>query len=235
MKKPLIGLTLDYENSKSYSNFPWYAIRENYFLAIEKAGGIGVALPHNLNDISAFTNNLDGLLITGGNFDIDPRIFGDSHRHKTIHTKENRTTFELQLGKKMLDSNKPVFGICGGQQLINVIYQGTLIQHIPDEIDNAIEHEQTNPRDKPGHEVVIKKDSFLYKIISRQKILVNSAHHQAVKNPGRGLKINARSPDGVIEGIEDPLKNFCIGVQWHPEFLVQNSDFLLFKKFIDSC
>ena len=101
MKKPLIGLTLDYENSKSYSNFPWYAIRENYFVAIEKAGGIGVALPHNLNDISVFTNNLDGLLITGGNFDIDPIIFGDSYKHKTIYTKENRTTFELKLGKKM--------------------------------------------------------------------------------------------------------------------------------------
>ena len=72
-------------------------------------------------------------------------------------------------------------------------------------------------------------------ILDKKKILVNSAHHQAVKDPGRGLKINARSSDGVIEGIEDPLKNFCIGVQWHPEFLIQNSDFLLFKKFINCC
>ena len=98
-----------------------------------------------------------------------------------------------------------------------------------------MEHEQTNPKNEPGHEVTIIKDSLLYAIISKHKILVNSAHHQAVKNPGKGLKINAKSSDGVIEGIEDPLKNFCIGVQWHPEFLIQDSDLLLFKKFIDSC
>lgn len=235
MKKPLIGLTLDYENNKSYSNYPWYAIRENYFTAIQKAGGIGVALPYNLNAIKTFTNNLDGLLITGGNFDINPIIFGESNRHKTISTKENRTNFELKLGKEMLAFNKPVFGICGGEQLINVIYKGNLIQHIPDEINNALQHEQTNPRNEPGHEVNIIKNSFLYSIISKTKIMVNSAHHQAVKKPGKGLKVNARSPDGLIEGIEDPTKNFCIGVQWHPEFILQNSDLLLFKKFVDSC
>ena len=235
MKKPLIGLTLDYEIGKSYSNYPWYAIRENYFFAIEKAGGVGIALPHNLSETTTFTNNLDGLLITGGNFDINPGVYGDSYTHKTISTKKNRTNFELKLGREMLNSDKPVFGICGGEQLINVIYKGSLIQHIPAEVTDALEHEQTNPKNEPGHEVTIIKDSLLYAIISKHKILVNSAHHQAVKNPGKGLKINAKSSDGVIEGIEDPLKNFCMGVQWHPEFLIQDSDLLLFKKFIDSC
>ena len=132
----------------------------------------------------------------------------------------------------MLAFNKPVFGVCGGEQLINVIYKGNLIQHIPDEINNALQHEQTNPRNEPGHEVNIIKNSFLYSIISKTKIMVNSAHHQAVKKPGKGLKVNARSPDGLIEGIEDPTKNFCIGVQWHPEFLITKADTSIIKDFI---
>ena len=123
----------------------------------------------------------------------------------------------------ILTDNKPLLGICGGEQLINVLYKGTLIQHIPDEIENPLEHEQNNPRNEAGHNVTIKKNTKLHNIISKNNIMVNSAHHQAVKNPGQGLVINAFSEDGVIEGIEDPTMNFCIGVQWHPEFFIQNS------------
>ena len=133
------------------------------------------------------------------------------------------------------ENNKPLLGICGGEQLINVLYKGTLIQHIPDEIENSLEHEQINPRNEAGHSITIKKNTKLHSIISQNNIMVNSAHHQAVKKPGKGLLINAFSEDGVIEGIEDPSMNFCIGVQWHPEFFIQNSDKLLLKAFINSC
>ena len=235
MKKPLIALTLDYETSKGYSNYPWYAIRENYFTSIEESGGIGVGIPHNMKDIVSLLHKIDGLVITGGNFDIDPNIFGESSVHKTVKLKENRTNFELLAAEIMLKQNKPVLGICGGEQLINVLYKGSLIQHIPDEIKNSIEHEQKNPRNEAGHSVTIQENTKLYSIISKQNIMVNSAHHQAIKVPGKGLIVNALSNDGVIEGIEDPTKKFCIGVQWHPEFFIQGSDNKLLKAFINAC
>ena len=235
MKKPLIALTLDYETSKGYSNYPWYAIRENYFTSIEESGGIGVGIPHNTKDIVSLLHKIDGLVITGGNFDIDPNIFGESSVHKTVKLKQNRTNFELLAAEIMLKKNKPVLGICGGEQLINVLYKGSLIQHIPDEIKNPIEHEQKNPRNEAGHSVTIQENTKLYSIISKQNIMVNSAHHQAIKVPGKGLIVNALSNDGVIEGIEDPTKIFCIGVQWHPEFFIQGSDNKLLKAFINAC
>jgi len=235
MKKPLIALTLDYETSKGYSKYPWYAIRENYFTSIEESGGIGVGIPHNMKNIVSLLHKIDGLVITGGNFDIDPNIFGESSVHKTVKLKENRTNFELLAAEIMLKQNKPVLGICGGEQLINVLYKGSLIQHIPDEIKNSIEHEQKNPRNEAGHSVTIQENTKLYSIISKQNIMVNSAHHQAIKVPGKGLIVNALSNDGVIEGIEDPTKTFCIGVQWHPEFFIQGSDNKLLKAFINAC
>ena len=235
MKKPLIALTLDYETSKGYSKYPWYAIRENYFTSIEESGGIGVGIPHNIKDIISLLHKIDGLVITGGNFDIDPNIFGESSVHKTVKLKENRTNFELLAAEIMLKQNKPVLGICGGEQLINVLYKGSLIQHIPDEIKNPIEHEQKNPRNEAGHSVTIQENTKLHSIISKQNIMVNSAHHQAIKTPGKGLIVNAISNDGVIEGIEDPTKIFCIGVQWHPEFFIQDSDNKLLNAFINAC
>ena len=235
MKKPLIALTLDYETTKGYSKYPWYAIRENYFTSIEESGGIGVGIPHNMKDIISLLYKIDGLVITGGNFDIDPNKFGETSVHQTVKLKENRTNFELLAAEIMLNQNKPVLGICGGEQLINVLYKGSLIQHIPDEIKNPIEHEQKNPRHEPGHSVRIKDNTKLHSIISTNDIMVNSAHHQAIKTPGNGLIVNALSEDGIIEGIEDPTKNFCIGVQWHPEFFIQGADIKLLKAFINAC
>ena len=235
MKKPLIALTLDYETTQGYSKYPWYAIRENYFTSIEESGGIGVGIPHNITDIISLLYKIDGLVITGGNFDIDPNKFGETSVHQTVKLKENRTNFELLAAEIMLNQNKPVLGICGGEQLINVLYKGSLIQHIPDEIKNPIEHEQKNPRHEPGHSVRIKDNTKLHSIISTNNIMVNSAHHQAIKTPGNGLIVNALSEDGIIEGIEDPTKNFCIGVQWHPEFFIQGADIKLLKAFINAC
>ena len=117
MKKPLIALTLDYETTKGYSKYPWYAIRENYFTSIEESGGIGVGIPHNITDIISLLYKIDGLVITGGNFDIDPNKFGETSVHQTVKLKENRTNFELLAAEIMLNQNKPVLGICGGRAI----------------------------------------------------------------------------------------------------------------------
>ena len=232
MSKPIIALTLDYETNKEYSKFPWYAIRENYFTAIEECGGIGIGVPHNTDDASLLLKKVDGLLITGGNFDINPNIFGENNIHSTVKLKEQRTKFEMLASEIILNDNKPLLGICGGEQLINVLYQGTLIQHIPDEIENYLEHEQPNPKNEAGHSIY-KRNARLKNNI--KKTIMTNSFISGSQKPGKGLVINAFSEDGVIEGIEDPSMNFCIGVQWHPEFFIQDSDKLLLKAFINSC
>ena len=128
-----------------------------------------------------------------------------------------------------------MLGICGGQQLLNVVLGGTLIQHIPDEVPHALAHEQPNPRTEPGHKVLIERGTLLHSITKSDALEVNSAHHQAVKDVAPGVVIDARAPDGVIEGIEDPRQRFCIGVQWHPEYGLSDGDKRLFAAFIAAC
>ena len=120
MKKPLIGITLDSEEPGNYSKFPWYAIRNNYLHSIEKFGGIPIPLMHSNNTVEAYFNILDGLIITGGNFDIDPEIYGQKIKGSK-NLKDSRTKFEILICKMFLKSQKPILGICGGAQLLNVV------------------------------------------------------------------------------------------------------------------
>jgi putative glutamine amidotransferase len=230
-KRPLIGLTLDAEQPGGYSKYPWYALRQNYTSAIAAAGGLAVALPHDPGMASDYLDRLDGLIITGGAFDVDPALYGDAERHPTVELKSTRTSAELELLKGALARNMPIFGICGGEQLLAVALGGTLIQHIPDAITGALQHEQSTPHTKPGHNVKILPGTLLHKITGADTMQVNTSHHQAVLAPGSAT-INAVAPDGVIEGIEDPAQKFCLGVQWHPEYLIDPGDAQIFAAFI---
>ncbi|MFL2769503.1 MAG: gamma-glutamyl-gamma-aminobutyrate hydrolase family protein [Rhodospirillaceae bacterium] len=233
--KPVIGISADREDKGGYSNFPWYALRENYCTSVADSGGIPVILPSAPDLIGYFVDMIDGLVVSGGAFDVHPHLFGEAAVHDSVVLKNERTNFELGITKAMLDLKKPIFGICGGQQLLAVALGSTLIQHIPDEVPDALAHEQPNPRNEASHEVIITKGTQLHRIIGVTKLSVNSAHHQAVKTVVKPLAINAMAPDGVIEGIEDPTRSWCIGVQWHPEFHISESDRLLNRSFILSC
>jgi len=233
--RPLIGITLDSEEPGGYSKFPWYAIRENYSSAVTQAGGLPLMLPHELDHIDAYLDEIDGLVVTGGAFDVDPALFGAEALHPSVTVKAHRTDFEWAIAKGALDRDMPVLGICGGQQLLNVVLGGSLIQHIPDEIDDALAHEQPNPRNEPGHDVAVVEGTLLHRIAGSTHLSVNSAHHQAVKGVADGVLINASAPDGVVEGIEAPGYRFCIGVQWHPEFSIDPADTKIFHAFIDAC
>jgi len=157
----------------------------------------------------------------------------DVHPAKTP-TAPSDTAFELSITRLAVEADKPVLGICGGQQLLNVALGGTLIQHIPDEVPDALAHEQPNPRTEPGHMVRLAAGTLLRRIAGTEEVAVNSAHHQAVKAPAPGMVVDATAPDGVIEGIEDPRRRFCIGVQWHPEYALSEADKRLFVAFVEA-
>ena len=229
---PLIGVTLDAEPPGGWSRFPWYALRANYTDAVAAAGGLPVALPHDPALCAAMLDRLDGLVVTGGAFDVDPALYGADSVHATVTLKERRTLAELALLQGALARDMPVLGICGGQQLLAVALGGTLIQHIPDSVPNALEHEQPNPRDQPGHSVAITPGTMLAVIVGAATMQVNSAHHQAVASMGAYAAVNARAPDGVVEGVEDARYRFALGVQWHPEFMIDQGDARIFAAFI---
>jgi putative glutamine amidotransferase len=224
MSRKIIGVTLDSEQPGGYSKFPWYALRQNYMAAIAGAGGLPMALPHLPDLAEAMLDRIDALVITGGAFDVDPAMYGDAAMHEKVSLKQGRTTAELALLRGALARNMPVLGICGGQQLLAVALGGSLIQHIPDSVPGALAHEQPGPRDQAGHAVSVTTGSLLHRIVGVTEMAVNSSHHQAVRAPGPHAMVNAVAPDGVIEGIEDARYRFCLGVQWHPEFLIDQGD-----------
>src|SRR6185437_9838863 len=102
------------ERRGGYSKLPWYALRENYCAAVVRAGGLPILLPHEPDQVAPYLALLDGIVITGGAFDVDPALFGATVRHEKVTTKDRRTQFELAITRGALAADKPVLGICGG-------------------------------------------------------------------------------------------------------------------------
>lgn len=253
---PIIGIPLDAIDSRNdtggfwYSEYPWYAIGRRYCDAIVRNGGIPVLMGYNLSSVDRLADIIDGLLLAGVGYDIDPIFYGEHFRHRTTITKPARSQFEWAITQKMMDRNRPVLGINSGMQLINVMRGGTLFQHLIEEVPDSLTHAQSTLMIYPHHDVQILGDTSLFEMIEESDeeyassiksedeksllIKTNSYHHQGIKKLGDGLKINAVSSDGIIEGIEYPDSYFCIGVQWNAEFLTSLVDFALFKKFIQA-
>ena len=234
MAQPVIGLTLDHEPAGGWSKFPWYAIRENYCGAVRDAGGLPVLLPHEPETRRAYLDRIDGLIVTGGGFDVDPALFGATTPAPEVKTKDRRTAFELAAHPGALARDMPVLGICGGQQLLNVALGGTLIQHIPDEVPDALPHRQPNPRDEPGHDCPYRRRHAPAPDHWGGRASPSTAPITKRSRRRTRLVIDAIAEDGVVEGIEDPRRRFCLGVQWHPEFGISDGDRRIFRAFIEA-
>ena len=243
MKKPLIGITLDNEDKGGYSKFPWYAIRHNYLHSIEKYGGIPFPLYHSNKNTSDETSYDDAnkdtdvyphRIFASVDIDLTPKLkmVGEVFYDPFFLDLNQRTNFEIAITKKFLKSSKPILGICGGAQLLNVVCGGTLIQDIKKNNLFPINHEQKNPRNETSHKIEIISKTLLAKINKKKFSKVNSAHHQAIKDIGKNIIISSYAPDGIIESIEHKHHKWCIGVQWHPEFLITKEDKNLIKNFI---
>ena len=224
--KPLIGLTSVYENSKS-------SIEMAYVQAIREAGGIPVILPvlgEDQEAIKFYTVHLDGLLLVGGR-DIPPQSYKQLPHESVEIMPKKRYDFENLLVAKWLNSNKPILGICLGAQMINVVSGGTLIQDIPSQIQTDIAHRGGY---SSQHIVIINKSSMLHEIMGVDSLMVNSSHHQAIKELGKGLIVAAWCSDGVVEAIELKGDRFVLGIQWHPEFSNNFDREKIYKAFINA-
>jgi putative glutamine amidotransferase len=209
--RPRIGLTLDADEAGRR-----YALPASYVDAVLAAGGLPILLPHAQDAAAAYLALLDGLVVTGGAFDVPPELYGEARRPECGPTKPERTAFEKDLLEAALAARLPVLGVCGGMQLLNVVRGGTLYQDLAADAGLA-GHEQPAPKDVPSHQAVVAPGTHLAALVGEGPIPVNSTHHQAVKVAGQGVLVSARAADGVVEALELPDLPFAIGVQWHPE------------------
>jgi putative glutamine amidotransferase len=212
MARVAVGLTIG--NSADPEVF---SLRDDYVRAVEKAGGLPLVLAGRPEDAAAYLDRVDALVLSGG-ADIDPAHYGEKPHPTVTQVHVERDAFELALCREALRRDLPTLAICRGHQLLNVATGGTLIQDIPSQVVAAIDHDPDVARWECCHEVEVVPGTRLRAILGRDRVAVNSFHHQAVKELGHGLVPSARgSGDGIIEGMEMPDRRFMIGVQWHPE------------------
>lgn len=224
-RRPSIALTPDVSVPTAESPFPRYELKSAYCEAVLRAGGLPFVLPYteDRSVLMAYLDRVSGVVVTGGAFDIPPELYGEAPREGLGPVKAGRSHFELALVRLALSRGLPVLGVCGGMQLLNVALGGTLVQDISRELPSARRHEQAHDRAQPQHPVEVKEGSQLADCLGKGSLMVNSTHHQAIKVVAEGLAVTAVAPDGVVEGVEAKDSGaFVVGVQWHPELLLDS-------------
>ncbi|MGB8658658.1 MAG: gamma-glutamyl-gamma-aminobutyrate hydrolase family protein [Candidatus Zixiibacteriota bacterium] len=237
---PIIGITCSMEYDIEGREYPTaYAfdyLKRNYYEAVEQSGGIPMALPNSrrIENVNSLLKVVDGLLISGGN-DVDPACYGEERKAENLSITPERDHLEMALVNQAHALQMPMLAICRGMQLANVVFGGSLYQDSsfePEFLDHTLEGSTTYHK---KHPVIIKEGSKLFQIVKERRIMVNTSHHQMVKNVGTGLVVSAWSEkDGVIEALETEDDRFLICVQWHPELLKEKSSAVLFDALIQS-
>jgi putative glutamine amidotransferase len=207
-----------------------------YVTALERAGLVPLIVPP-LSTAEAAASVLDsvaGLVLTGGE-DVDPARYGEMRHEKVRSVNVARDATEAALIEEARARGTPVLAICRGIQILNVALGGTLVQDIPSQCDTDIDHDEESARSSRTHKVDVEPGSLISKAVGTEHLTVNSFHHQSVKQVADGMRVTARSPDGVIEGIESTDEDWWVmGVQWHPEEMTDSAeswDRGLFKAF----
>ncbi len=195
---------------------------DNYLDAVRQAGAepVPISLLLSPDELQKLAQTLDGVVLSGSPADVDPARFGAARRPECADPDPDRERTDFALLEHAFAEHKPVLAICFGIQSLNVFLGGTLVQDIPSEIRTQIEHEWEREKGarEPFHAARIELESQLAQLAGADEARVNSSHHQSIKEPGQGLRIAARAPDGVIEAVEwTGDSNWVTGVQWHPE------------------
>ena len=225
MPNPLIGITTG--RVLSATQVYEHQLSDRYVQAVIRAGGLPVIVPSGLtNDqIAELLTRLDGVLLTGGG-DIDPAVFA-GRPHRRVHSIDPaRDALELALVRQAVQDKIPFLGICRGAQVMNVALGGTLFTDIEAQYPGAERHDwyPNIPRDRVSHQLSVDLDSRLGQLIGSRTVGVNSLHHQGLDVIPANLRVVARAPDGLTEAVELQDHVFGLGVQWHPEWLVESAE-----------
>lgn len=203
--------------------------------ALHQAGMLPIIFPLTApEDAAKYMEQVDALILAGG-ADIDPIRYGEEPRPKIGVIEPDRDRFETALIEEATKQKKAILGICRGSQLLNVAFGGSLYQDLSYYSDLQINHQQSTPWEYPTHSIKIEKNSILAECLSTQNV-VNSVHHQAVRELAEPFRAIAWSADGVVEAFESKNSNaYILAMQWHPELLIQNhpEQLMIFKKFHD--
>ncbi|GIM46283.1 gamma-glutamyl-gamma-aminobutyrate hydrolase [Collibacillus ludicampi] len=212
-------------------------VGEGYTSALAKAGVLPLVIPYlyEEDEIHALAENLDGLVLTGGE-DVDPTRFGEEPLPGLGEVSPERDDLEYRLVRAFMERDKPILGICRGMQVLNAALGGTLWQDLSRQKKRVLQHRQNAPRWHLSHHVFVYEGTRLASILGSSEIKVNSFHHQAVKDVAPGFIVSAVSADGVIEAFESREHRFILGVQWHPENLWRKHPlfYSLFSAFVDA-
>lgn len=220
--KPVIGISGNILISKgnTFSGYRRSYVNQDYVEAILRAGGIPFIIPFNedLESIREMVEHVDGVILSGGH-DVNPYNYGEDPLLKIGEVFPERDVFDMEIYKTAVKFNKPVFGICRGFQIINVINGGSLYQDLSYADFVKLKHDQQDNPSQATHFVKFEEGTFLRDILGEES-KVNSFHHQILKDVAPGFKVVAKSPDGVVESIQKITEDcFVVGVQWHPEML----------------
>jgi putative glutamine amidotransferase len=225
VSRPLIGITI----APTEAGSPFLQQRATYPHCVEVAGGLPVLIPPMADEaLVALLDRLDGLVFPGG-ADVDPSLY-DEARHPKTEVNADLDRLELAAARWAVGSDKPVLGICRGQQLLNVVMGGSLVQHVEN-------HRQHGDRTALTQTLTVAPDSRLHQVFGSERIDVNTMHHQAVGRLGRGLRAVAWSEDGTIEAVESDAHPWMLMVQYHPEELVPSHtpSMALITAFVEAC
>ncbi len=224
MTQPVIGITASIDH-RSPAFGETYSLTRKYAEGVLQAGGVPLIVPHNLdeNSLHAVLDRLDGVLLSGGG-DIAPALFREDAHPATSEIEPDRDRVELALARWVVEHDMPFLAICRGIQVLNVALGGSLVQDIPSQVPDALQHSfdrRTTPRNYLAHPVQIDPGSQLARVMQLDVAQTNSWHHQSIKQAAAKLRVTAVAPDGVVEAVEVPERRFAIGVQWHPEWLFE--------------
>jgi len=218
---PVIFITPDIAASVDSAAETAYTVRSNYAEAIQEAGGLPLILPYAANNIQRVVALADGILITG--------------TAPGVEAHPTRRNYEMKLIAHAIHIQKPVLGICYGMQLIGECLGGLCVQHLPRHNDEKVEHLPKAIPDVLAHRIHVDPYSRLGQLLDGEEVIrVNSLHRHALAEKGH-FRVAARALDGVIEAIEGNIPEFCIGVQWHPEYRLSNFDEKIFRLFVQEC
>lgn len=212
--------------------------QHDYEESVRRAGGEVRVLDRERETPAEVVRSVDAILLPGGG-DVLPSLYGEAAHSAFDAAEPGRDSYEMELARRATEADVPLLAICRGMQVLNVARGGTLIQHIPDEVDGGLTHVVREPPFAIAHDIWVTSATLLERVMRERLegdvLPVNSRHHQAVKTLGAGLVATATAPDGVIEAVEDPTRRFCLGVQWHPENFYRTGEFrAIFEALVDA-